>query len=202
MKKLKNQYNWNEIAFPSNGKDWKKFELNNKSIVLNILYVPHNTEKIKHAYKSKYNLTRENQVILLMITDGEKCHYLALKRLSALFRGITGNNHGDFYCLDFFQSYTTENKLKKHKEVCENHDYCYVEMSEEYIKILKYNEGEKSIKIPFIIIADLECLLEKVNNCHNNPEKSSTTKINKHTPSSYSLFTHCSFDRTKNKLDH
>ena len=50
------QYNWKEIDFPSHSKDWKKFELNNKSIALNILYVPHNTEKITHAYKSKYNL--------------------------------------------------------------------------------------------------------------------------------------------------
>ena len=33
--------------------------------------------------------------------------------------------------------------------------------------------------------------------CYNNPEESSTTKINKHTPSGYSLFTHCSFDKTK-----
>ena len=41
-----------------------------------------------------------------------------------------------------------------------------------------------------------------MNNCHNNPEKSSTTKINKHTPSSYSLFAHYSFDTTKNKLDY
>ena len=188
--------------FPSHGKDWKKFESNNKSIALNILYVPYNTEKIRHAYKSKYNLTRENQVILLMITDGEKWHYLAVKRLSALFRGITGNNHGDFYCLNCFQSYTTENKLKKHKNVCKNHDYCYVEMSEEYNKILKYNEGEKSMKSPFIVYAGLECLFEKTNTCHNNPEKSSTTKINKHTSSGYSLFTHCSFDTTKNKLDY
>ena len=38
--------------------------------------------------------------------------------------------------------------------------------------------------------------------CYNNPEKSSTTKINKHTPSGYSLFTHWSFDKTKNKLDY
>ena len=53
--------------------------------------MPHNTEGIKHVYKSKYNLTRETQVILLMITDGEKCHYLAVKSLSALFREITGN---------------------------------------------------------------------------------------------------------------
>ena len=96
-----------------------------------------------------------------MITDGEKWHYLAVKRFSALFRGITGNNHGDFYCLHCFQSYTMENKLKKHKKVCENHDYCYVEMPEEYNKTLRYNEGGKSRKSPFIIYADLECLLEK-----------------------------------------
>ena len=163
MSKIKpfiDKYNWKEIEFPSQGKDWKKFESNNKSIALNILYMPHNTEKIRHAYKSKFNLTRENQVILLMIIDGEKWHYLALKHLFALFRGITGNNHGDFYCLNCFQSYTTENKLKKHKKVCKNHDYCYVEMPEEDNKILKYNQGEKYMKVPFIIYADLECLLK------------------------------------------
>ena len=202
IKPFVDKYNWKEIDFPSHGKDWKKLESNNKSIALNILYVPHNTEKIRHAYKSKYNLIRENQAILLMITDGEKSHYLAVKSLSALFRGITDNNNGDFYCLNCFQSYTTEIRLKKHKKVCENHDYCYVEMPEEDNKTLKYNQGEKSMKVPFIIYADLECLLEKMNTCHNNPEKSSITKINKHTPSAYSLFPQCSFDTTKNKLDY
>ena len=127
-------------------------ELNNKSIALNILYVPHNTEKIRHAYKSKYNLSCENQVILLIITDGEKWHYLAVKSLSALFRGITGNNHEDFYCLNCFQSYTAENKLKKHKKDCENHDYCYVEMPEEYNRILIYNQGEKSMRFPLCML--------------------------------------------------
>ena len=96
--------------------------------------------------------------------------------MSGLFRRITGNNNEDFYCLNCFQSYTTENKLKKHKKVCENHDYCYVEMPEEDYKILKYNQGEKSMKVPFIIYADLESLLEKMNTCHNNPEKSSRLK--------------------------
>ena len=197
------QYNWKEIDFPSHSKDWKKFELNNKSIALNILYVPHNTEKIRHAYKSKYNLHRKNHLILLMIfKNGEKCHHLAVKSLSTLFRGITSKHEGDFYCLNCFQSYTTKNKLKKHKKVCENHDYCYVEIPEEGNKILKYNHGEKSMKVPFIIYADVESLLEKMNACYNNPEKSSTTKINKYTPSGYSLFTHCSFDTTKNKLDY
>ena len=67
------KYNWKDIDFPSTSKDWKKIELNNE-IELNILYVPHNTRKIHVAYKSKYNLTRENQITLLMITDSEKTY--------------------------------------------------------------------------------------------------------------------------------
>ena len=47
------------------------------------------------------------------------------------------------------------------------------------------------MKLPFITHADLECLLEKMSTCHNNPEKSSTTKENKHNASGYSLFTKC-----------
>ena len=105
----------NKIA--SNKKYWKKFELNNKSIALNILYVPHNTEKIRHPYQSKYNLERENQVIFLMITDSEKWHYFAVKKLSALLRGITSKHEGDFYCLNCFNSFRTGNTLKKHKNV-------------------------------------------------------------------------------------
>ena len=74
-------------------------------------------------------------------------------------------------------------------------------MPKEDNKILKDTHGEKSMKVPFIIYADLESLIKKVSTCHNNSKKSSATKINKHTPSGYSLFTHCSVDTTKNKLD-
>ena len=67
---------------------------------------------------------------------------------------------------------------------------------------IKYNHGEKSIKIPFTIYADLECLLEKMSTRQNNPNESSTIKINKHTPSGYSIFTNCSFDESKNKISY
>ena len=70
-------------------KKLERFQQNNKTIALNILYVPYNTEEIRLAYKSKYNYKRDNQVILLMITDGKKWHYLAVKNLSRLLRGIT-----------------------------------------------------------------------------------------------------------------
>ena len=115
IKPFIDQYNWEGIDFPAGIKDWKKFERNNKTIALNILYIPPNTKTINLAYKSKYNRKRENQVVLLMITNSEqsnevdKWHYVALKSvrtddgfnlpirsLSTLFRGITANNNGDF----------------------------------------------------------------------------------------------------------
>ena len=195
------EYNWKNIDFLSTSKDWKKFELNNE-VALNISYVAHNTKKIEIAYKSKHNLTREKQVILLMISNSENWHYLLGKSLSGLLTGITSNHKEDFYCLNCFHSYRTKNKLEAHKKTCENHDYCRVEMRTNDNNKIKYNQGEKSIKLPFIVYADLECLLEKMSTCYNNPKESSTTKINKHTPSGYSIFTHCSFDKSKNKLNY
>ena len=86
IKPFIDQYNWNDINLPSTSKDWKKFELNNESVALNILYVPHKTGKTHLAYKSKHNLTREKQVILLMITDSEKWHYIAVKKILRIIR--------------------------------------------------------------------------------------------------------------------
>ena len=101
-----------------------------------------------------------------MITDSEKGHYLTVKSLPALLKGITSNYKEDFYCLNCFHSFRTNNRLKKHIKVCENHDYCYVEMPKENNKILKYNHGEKSMRAPFVIYADLEeFFLEKMNTC-------------------------------------
>ena len=75
--------------------------------------------------------------------------------MSTLFKGITLKYDGDFYCINCLHCLRTKNRLEKHYNVCKNHEYCYVEMSEEYDKILKYNHGEKSMKVPFIIYTDL-----------------------------------------------
>ena len=61
IKPFIDQYNWEGIDFPAGIKDWKKFERNNKTIALNILYIPPNTKTVNLAYKSKYNRKHENQ---------------------------------------------------------------------------------------------------------------------------------------------
>ena len=93
-----NQYNWREIEFPSHQGHWKKFGQNDKTIALNILFLPHTTKTIRLAYKSKYNRKHESKVVLLTITDGKKWHYLVVKSLLALLREIKSNHNGDFYC--------------------------------------------------------------------------------------------------------
>ena len=55
------KYNWKGMEFPTGPKDSIKFEQNNKTIALNILYVKHNTEIISAAYRSEYNHKRKNK---------------------------------------------------------------------------------------------------------------------------------------------
>ena len=99
---------------------------------------------------------------MLIITDkNNRWHYLAVKSLPVLFRVITSSNNGYFYCLHCFHSYRTFNKLKKHERVCNNHNYCRIDMPKEQKK--KTLPGEKSLKTPFIVFADLEYLLKKRN---------------------------------------
>ena len=92
--------------------------------------------------------------------------------MSALLRGITSNYNGDFYCLNCFRSYSTEKRLEKHEGACNDYDGCDIEMPNEDNKILEYKHGEKSLKAPFMVPADLESLLENIHSCQNNPEKS------------------------------
>ena len=72
-----------------------------------------------------------------MISNGEKqWHYLAIKKLLALLKGITSKHHVDFCCLNCFHSFATKNKLQLHKRVCENKDFCNIIMLSEDTKIL------------------------------------------------------------------
>ena len=80
-------------------------------------------KKIYPAYVSKHNSNREKQVILLMVLNGEKLHYFAIKHLLSLLKGIKSKNSGDFYCLSFLLFFRTKNQPESLKTVCENQHY-------------------------------------------------------------------------------
>ena len=107
-----------------------------------------------------------------MITNGEKWYYLAL------LLGV--KNNSDKYCINYLHLFRTDYKLKLLENMCKNH-----------LRNLIIT------KILFFIHADTESFLEKIQACRNNPKKSFTTKVNKHTVCGYSIFIQCSFNATK-----
>ena len=106
-----------------------------------------------------------------------------------------------FYRLNCLHSFATENKRESHKKVCENKDFCNVLMLSENTKILKFDQYQKSEKASFIIYVDLECLIEKIDECKNNPENLSTTKVGEQIPSDFSMSSISSFTSIENKHD-
>ena len=108
-----------------------------------------------------------------MITDGKgKWHYLAIKSIPALLRGITSTHNGDFYCLKCFHSYRTLNALKTQEKLCEDHDYCNIKMPNDDNKYISSTSGKNSLRVPIVIYADFECLLFKMDSCEKCPDYS------------------------------
>ena len=74
-------------------------------------------------------------------------------------------------------------------------------MLPEETKIVEFNQYQRSDKAPFIIYADLEFIIEKIDGCKYNPETSSTTKVSKRTSSGFSMSSIFSFRSIGNKHD-
>ena len=91
--------------------------------------------------------------------------------------------------MNCLHSFKTENKLESHKKVCKNKDFFGIVMSSEKDKILEFNQYMKADKMPYIIYADMEFLIKKIDGCANNPENSSITKIGELIPCGYSMST-------------
>ena len=132
-----------------------------------------------------------------MITDGTgKWHYLTIKSISGLLRGITSNHNGDLYCLNCFHSYRTANKFKNQEDICKDHDFCNLKLPTPEERYLLRTPGKNSLIVPVMIYADLECLLIK-NKSDVNPRIEEI-----HIPSGYSIVTCYSFDKSKNKVNY
>ena len=103
------------------------------------------------------------------------------------------------YCLNCLHSFRTKNKLKSHEKACKNKDFCGIVMLSGKDNILEFNHYMKSDKMPCIFYAGIESLIREIDECANNPENSSTTKIGEHVPGGYSMSTIWAFDHIENK---
>ena len=104
--------------------------------------------------------------------------------------------------MNCLHSFRTENKPKPHEKVCKNKNCRGIVTPSEKENILEFNQHMKSDKMPYIIFADIESLIRKIDGCANNPENPSTAKIGEHIRCGYSLYilsTILGFDHIENK---
>ena len=92
----------------------------------------------------------------------KKLHYLAVKTLPRLLRGISSKQIGDYYCLGCFHSYSTAEKLKKNERLCNNHKFCETEMPTEKKKNIKIFTTVKIIKDSSCIYCDIESSIKEI----------------------------------------
>ena len=149
------------------------------------------------------NITQIVKTIYLFNNSKRRRIALSCRRkIISIIERNNFKNKGDFYCLVCLNSLRTKKNLNRtHKKVCENKDCCNIVMPSEETKKSEFNQYHKFDKVPFIIYADLECLIEKIDRCKNNRGNSCTTKVCEHVPSGFSMSTTFSFRGLENKHD-
>ena len=182
-KELKDQserLDWSGLKFPVKLDHIVIFEKFNPSISINVFGFEGDVYPLRLS-KSKSELI----VNLLLISDGEKQHYCLIKSLSRLLSSqMSKHDHANSFCLNCLNHFPNEEKLKIHEEYCLKNQVIRIEMPEKgsFISFIHHN---RSIKVPFVVYADLEAFSEEISTCEPNQKSSFTQKYQRHRPSGF-----------------
>ena len=197
LREQANKLNWNGISFPTPIKDIDIFERNNPTVSINVLGY-NDIDKEYNQYKeeiyplrtSKYD--RKHKVDLLLISNEENQHYCIIKNMSRLLYEQKYTKHQKkYYCRRCFSSFTSQEKLKLHKESCNQHETVKIEMPSDEKSNQSFCNYFKSQKVPFVIYADFECFTKPIDTCQPSSKESYTMKYQRHEPSGFCYYIKC-----------
>ena len=139
----------------------------------------------------------------MLIADVEnpnKKHYVAVKSLSKLpSKQNSKHKEAQHFCTNCLNGFESEIIRDEHYEYCRSKDLVRVEMPTKN-PIVKYADGQYQFKVPFVIYADFESILIPVSGAPNNPEMSSTRRINVHQPSGWCIYSKFAYGKVTNPL--
>ena len=172
---------WNGINFPVSTKDISKFELRNR-IGVNVLALDGKT-----PYICRKGGDYDRVVKLMIIEDEDKKHYVAIKSLGRLLSKMNSkHNPAQHFCSNCLQGFSDIASRDDHYTYCRSNESVRTEMPTKN-PIVEYSNGQHQFKVPFIMYADFESILESIQGASNNPTQSSTRGVNIHTPSGWCL---------------
>ena len=184
LKSKEDTLNMEGITYPVDSKGIKRFEKQNPDISISVLGYNEKDKiyplEISKFTKVKKEDERKNNIVLLLIKNGDNSHYCLVKNLSALLTSQLNKHKSKFYfCLNCLNGYDTPEKLEEHKEYCSEEESVKIKMPNpgDFIKFKNFVHSEKA---PFVIYADFESILKPIHTNTPDPKKSYTNKYNKH----------------------
>ena len=185
-----NKLNYDDIEFPVSNKHYNKIEKQNE-ININVFgYEKMQTYPI-YVSKEKY----DNCINLLLITKDENKHYVLIKDFNKFMYNQTKHKERKHFCIYCLQCFSSERVLNDHKENCiQLNGVQAIKMPTKNNNILKFENFNKQQPVHFVIYADFESILERVQGCKPNDEKSYTQTYQKHTDCGYGYKVVCCYD--------
>ena len=185
---------WDGINFPVSISDINRFESRNE-ISVNVLAI-----ECKKPYICRKGKEYNRVANLMLITNGDKKHYVAIKSLGRLL-SMQNSKHKEsqHFCTNCLQGFADQRSRDEHYAYCRCNESVRIEMPVKR-PIVEYSGGQHQFKVPFIMYADFESILEPIQGAHNNPNRSSTRGVNFHTPSGLCLYSKFAYGELDNPL--
>ena len=173
--------NWVGVEFPVQIDKIGIFEKNNPKYAVNV----YGYDKEVYIIRSSGNNNREQTINLLLISNDKTNHYTSIKSMSGLLNSQKyKRRHKRYYCERCLLSFKTQKSLDTHSEYCKDHDAVKITLPKKGA-MLKFKNWNNSMRVPFVIYADFECLTEPISSCKRDDTKSFTHQYQKHKPSGF-----------------
>ena len=194
LKRFEKDFDRSGIGFPVSFKDISKFEFWNQ-ISINLLAI-----EDKEIYICRKGGNYERIINLMIISENNRKHYIAIKSLSRLLSGKNAKHKGkEYFCKNCLQGFIEENSRDEHLDYCINNKSVKVIMPHKKL-IVQYSDGQFQFEVPFIMYADFESILEPIQGMGNNPMISSTRGVNNHIPSGWCIRSEFAYEKVENPL--
>ena len=195
LKSKQDSINMKGIHYPVDLKAIDRFETQNPNISISV--VGYNKVDLVHPIRVSKYTGCDHDIVLLLLKEAvkgengkieEKTHYTLVKNKSALITSqINNHGHKRHFCLNCFNSFNSPKTLETHKEYCYENESVKILMPPPgtYLRFKNFLHSEKA---PFVIYADFECKIIRMDNCNPDPNKSYTKKYQKHEPVSFCYY--------------
>ena len=182
LARFQSDFDWSGIRFLDSVKDIKKVEIKNQ-ISINLLAIEDRQIYICRKGGNNY----ECIINLMLITESNRKHYVAIKSLSRLLWSQNTKHKGkEYFCMNCVQGFWEEKSRNEHVGYCKDNESVRIEMPHK-APIVEYSDGQFQFKVPFIMYADFESIVEPISGPGNDPRILTTRDINVHIPSGWCI---------------